>query len=102
MLPMDCRDGTKVQCEKNCDCVRSDHLAKRRAEIGIQELGRCMHRSESICLDGRSSYGILPFFCAMFCLLSSGCGLGEWARNGFKVGPNYKTPPAPIASQWID
>jgi len=35
-------------------------------------------------------------------LFTGGCGLGEWARNGFKVGPNYKPPPAPIASHWID
>jgi NodT family efflux transporter outer membrane factor (OMF) lipoprotein len=32
----------------------------------------------------------------------SGCGLTEWVENGFKVGPNYGTPPAPVASEWID
>jgi NodT family efflux transporter outer membrane factor (OMF) lipoprotein len=26
----------------------------------------------------------------------------DWWRNGFKVGPNYSPPPAPVASQWID
>ena len=26
----------------------------------------------------------------------------EYIRNGFKVGPNYATPPAPIADEWID
>jgi NodT family efflux transporter outer membrane factor (OMF) lipoprotein len=26
----------------------------------------------------------------------------EWARNGFKVGPNYCRPPAPIADDWIE
>jgi NodT family efflux transporter outer membrane factor (OMF) lipoprotein len=35
-------------------------------------------------------------------LLSSGCALREWVRNGFKVGPNYKPPAAPVASDWID
>ena len=25
-------------------------------------------------------------------LVLSGCGLPEWAHNGFKVGPNYKVP----------
>ena len=35
-------------------------------------------------------------------LLLSGCGLGEWARNGGKVGPNYSRPDAPTASKWID
>jgi len=35
-------------------------------------------------------------------LLCSGCGLNEWVHNGFKVGPNYSKPPAPVASHWID
>jgi NodT family efflux transporter outer membrane factor (OMF) lipoprotein len=26
----------------------------------------------------------------------------EYVRNGFKVGPNYGKPPAPVAHQWID
>src|SRR6516162_2966354 len=29
-------------------------------------------------------------------------GCGEWIHNGFKVGPNYQKPPAPVASEWID
>ncbi len=27
---------------------------------------------------------------------------GDYLRNGFKVGPQYATPPAPIAEHWID
>jgi NodT family efflux transporter outer membrane factor (OMF) lipoprotein len=34
--------------------------------------------------------------------LNAGCGLREWVHNGFKVGPNYARPPAPVASEWID
>ncbi|MHC4179032.1 MAG: efflux transporter outer membrane subunit [Planctomycetota bacterium] len=36
--------------------------------------------------------------------LLTGCttSLGTWARNGFKVGPNYSRAPAPVADQWID
>ncbi len=37
-------------------------------------------------------------------LLNSGCiltGPGQWGRNGFKVGPNYVRPPAPVAAEWI-
>jgi NodT family efflux transporter outer membrane factor (OMF) lipoprotein len=37
-------------------------------------------------------------------LLSGGClttGPLDWVRNGFKVGPNYCRPPAPVASEWI-
>lgn len=34
---------------------------------------------------------------------SSGCtSLREYVSNGFKVGPNYKKPPAPVADEWID
>jgi len=37
-------------------------------------------------------------------LATTGCttGPGEWIRNGFKVGPNYARPPAPVADDWID
>src|SRR5262249_17321690 len=38
-------------------------------------------------------------------LLNSGCittGPLEWVRNGFKVGPNYCKPPAPVAPEWIE
>ena len=34
----------------------------------------------------------------------SGCsvtGPSEWVRNGFKLGPNYGRPPAPVADEWI-
>lgn len=33
----------------------------------------------------------------------TGCThLREYIDNGFKVGPNYKRPPAPVAQKWID
>src|SRR5438874_8929197 len=35
--------------------------------------------------------------------LACGCTpLGEYVQNGFKVGPNYGRPPAPVANDWID
>src|SRR5579884_3596467 len=37
-------------------------------------------------------------------LFLCGCGItGPWEyiRNGFKVGPNYCKPPAPVAAEWI-
>ena len=37
-------------------------------------------------------------------LLNSGClwtTPGQWIRNGFKVGPDYGRPPAPVADEWI-
>jgi NodT family efflux transporter outer membrane factor (OMF) lipoprotein len=38
-------------------------------------------------------------------LLTSGCVATSpmtWIQNGFKVGPNYGRPPAPVAPEWID
>ena len=35
-------------------------------------------------------------------LLGAGCNLPQWVQNGFKVGPNYARPAAPVASEWID
>jgi len=33
----------------------------------------------------------------------SGCGiLKDWARHGFKVGPQYGRPAAPVSQAWID
>jgi NodT family efflux transporter outer membrane factor (OMF) lipoprotein len=36
--------------------------------------------------------------------LASGCAssLHNWVANGFKVGPNYCQPGAPLEAQWID
>jgi NodT family efflux transporter outer membrane factor (OMF) lipoprotein len=35
--------------------------------------------------------------------LLPGCTtLSEYIHNGFKVGPNYTRPPAPVADHWID
>ena len=36
-------------------------------------------------------------------MLTCGCTtLQEYIQNGFKVGPNYSTPPAAVAPDWID
>ena len=33
----------------------------------------------------------------------TGCtSLPQFVRNGFKVGPDYERPPAPVANNWID
>ena len=36
------------------------------------------------------------------CLLAGCTSTRQWWHNGFKVGPNYGRPPAPVADQWID
>ena len=36
-------------------------------------------------------------------VFSTGCtGLGRWVDQGFKVGPDYCSPPAPVEDKWID
>jgi len=49
----------------------------------------------------------MGFRCSLFSALAMcyccGCtSLTEYVQNGFKVGPNYRTPDAPVASNWID
>src|SRR5262252_8570490 len=42
-------------------------------------------------------------FLILLLLTAPGCtGFCEWVRNGFKVGPNYCQPDAPVADQWIE
>ena len=45
----------------------------------------------------------LLLFVALTLALSGGCtSFGDYVHNGFKVGPNYQKPPAPVANEWID
>src|ERR1700722_6464913 len=35
--------------------------------------------------------------------LTCGCtSFQDYVHNGFKIGPNYERPPAPVAKAWID
>lgn len=43
--------------------------------------------------------------CATLLFVAVCCGctsMRDYVRNGFKVGPQYATPPAPVAKHWID
>ncbi len=43
--------------------------------------------------------------CVVAGLLTIGCiptSPVAWIQNGFKVGPNYHCPPAPVAPEWIE
>lgn len=41
--------------------------------------------------------------CLMALISTAGCTwVRDYVRNGFKVGPNYKQPTAPVADEWID
>lgn len=46
---------------------------------------------------------LTTLFTAALAAFAVGCtGPMEYISNGFKVGPNYKKPPAPVAERWID
>jgi NodT family efflux transporter outer membrane factor (OMF) lipoprotein len=50
--------------------------------------------------SSRSNFALLAL---LLMGLTSGCtSLGEYVSNGFKVGPNYLRPAAPVADDWID
>lgn len=44
--------------------------------------------------------GVLVLVCCI--VLVSGCGLPDWAHNGWKVGPEYCRPGATVADYWIE
>ena len=53
-------------------------------------------------ISARRSFSARALICTGL-VLSGGCTpWREYFNNGFKVGPNFRTPPAPVAPQWID
>jgi NodT family efflux transporter outer membrane factor (OMF) lipoprotein len=60
------------------------------------------HIFRSLWKDGMSRF-YLSLAMSLVFLFNSGCtSVGDYVRNGFKVGPNYQQPPAPVANDWID
>ncbi len=54
-------------------------------------------------LSAWASQLLAKMLLASICLIASGCsGLSHWLHNGFKVGPNYCPPQAPIAEAWVE
>ncbi len=50
-----------------------------------------------------SHLGSLLFaFAIMLGLCGCTTGISEYVHNGFKVGPNYQKPPAPLTKRWVD
>ncbi len=54
-------------------------------------------------VGGRWREGLALLSLSTVLLVLGGCGpLKNWHHNGFKVGPNYGRPAAPVADAWID
>ena len=50
-----------------------------------------------------STTPLLPLLATVLLFAASGCtSVREYVQNGFKVGPNQQSPPAPISPAWID
>ena len=91
-------------------------LAWRRSSLGWQirvrliqgRLGRA--HALNLCAGparrGRGTLGdtiaTLPAALLLLSVLSGCTSFREYVSNGFKVGPNYRRPPAPVAADWID
>jgi len=57
-------------------------------------------KSRSSRLLRTSVFLLAAFFAASYL---TGCAhFNDWLHNGFKVGPNYQRPAAPVADAWID
>src|SRR5262245_52457989 len=58
----------------------------------------------ALCRGGSQwSSSLLRAAAVSLTVCAGGCAsLEEFVHNGFKVGPNYERPPAPLAATWID
>ena len=75
---------------KEGNVMRSERTPARQTKPSL----RCPHLREALCASW-----------LFVCLTGGACGctsLPDYIHNGFKVGPNFKTPPAPVAPDWID
>ena len=60
-------------------------------------------RTTARCGRQRAGRALLLVLAAATALGQAGCtALSEWSHNGFKVGPNYKPPGAPLPRDWVD
>jgi NodT family efflux transporter outer membrane factor (OMF) lipoprotein len=67
-------------------------LRKARGHGGLRPL----------CPETRRTFAQLVVLFIVSVLLCGCTSLEEYVHNGFKVGPNYRKPPAAVAAQWID
>ncbi|TWT65254.1 Toluene efflux pump outer membrane protein TtgF precursor [Allorhodopirellula solitaria] len=60
--------------------------------------------AEPFALNAARRYRVcLAWVCACIAAVGVGCtSPRDWIANGFKVGPNYRKPCAPVAPDWID
>ncbi len=77
---------------------RSISVASASADFAVRPARHCEGpRRRALRIGGVAGLIVLTV------LLAPGCqSCGNWLHNGFKVGPDYQKPAAPIADHWID
>lgn len=72
------------------------------ASLTVRDNVRPSQVAPAVPLPHRRRGGRLVLSLALV-VFASGCGsISNWYHNGFKVGPNYGRPAAPIADAWLD
>jgi NodT family efflux transporter outer membrane factor (OMF) lipoprotein len=67
-------------------------------------MAKCNRQGDPTLRSSGPRRGLPVAALAVATLVSSGCvitGFKDYVQNGFKVGPNYAKPPAPVAQEWI-
>jgi NodT family efflux transporter outer membrane factor (OMF) lipoprotein len=76
-------------------------LERSAADAGHLRLTAQQQRAKTTFASAKTVLWISLSVVALFS--SMGCtSFHEWWHNGFKVGPNYSPPAAPVEPQWID
>jgi NodT family efflux transporter outer membrane factor (OMF) lipoprotein len=91
--------------QKFLDCMSCSSFADIATERGAVFVRHCWRGIDMQpgLYEPRKKPHCLTAGLAVAVLSLSGCtGPLEYIHNGFKVGPNYKRPPAPVAEHWID
>ena len=89
---------------KDGECLRARVTVGATAGLSSSAEGTVGQGNRGIRRHSRGRlFYIGTSFLVLFLAPLCGCtSLEEYVHNGFKVGPNYCPPPAPVAPDWID
>lgn len=89
----DLADSNKANTQDACRNLKPMQSAQSQHSAATTAPSRTCSKHIVACIA--LSFGVL--------VTQSGCtSIAEWSANGFKVGPNYAKPAAPVSMEWID